>query len=163
MNHYSLDEETALEMIKSIYRNLKDKNEIDNYASYSFISSWANNYNSWKNANLKNKLIIKYEDLEINVKKTFEKIVTFSNKLMNNKKEIDKEKLNKSARNTNFDILRKMEKKKGFDEAILSLDGTKKAFFNLGKQNNYKKLLSLKTTQDIEKVFNKEMKELGYL
>ena len=82
---------------------------------------------------------------------------------MNNKKEIDKEKLNKSARNTNFDILRKMEKKKGFDEAILSLDGTKKAFFNLGKQNNYKKLLSLKTTQDIEKVFNKEMKELGYL
>ena len=56
-----------------------------------------------------------------------------------------------------------MEKKKGFDEAILSLDGTKKAFFNLGKQNNYKKLLSLKTTQDIEKVFNKEMKELGYL
>ena len=163
MNHYSLDEENALEMIKSIYRNLKDKNETDNYASYSFISSWANNYNSWKNSNLKNKLIIKYEDLETNVEKTFEKIIRFTNKLMNNKKEIDKKKLNKSVRNTNFDILRKMEKNKGFDEAILSSDGKRKAFFNLGKENNYKKLLNLKTTQEIEKVFNKEMKDLGYL
>ena len=163
MNHYSLDEENALKMIKSIYRNLKDKNETDNYASYSFISSWANNYNSWKNSNLKNKLIIKYEDLETNVEKTFEKIIRFTNKLMNNKKEIDKKKLNKSVRNTNFDILRKMEKNKGFDEAILSSDGKRKAFFNLGKENNYKKLLNLKTTQEIEKVFNKEMKDLGYL
>ena len=163
MNHYSLDEENALKMIKSIYRNLKDKNETDNYASYSFISSWANNYNSWKNSNLKNKLIVKYEDLETNVEKTFEKIIRFTNKLMNNKKEIDKKKLNKSVRNTNFDILRKMEKNKGFDEAILSSDGKRKAFFNLGKENNYKKLLNLKTTQEIEKVFNKEMKDLGYL
>ena len=163
MNHYSSSEKEALEMIKSTYRNLKDKNDSDNYASYSFISSWSNNYNSWKNSNIKNKLFIKYEDLEIDTENTFKKIIQFTNRLLNNKKEVDKKKLNKSVISTNFDILKKMEKNLGFDEASLSSDGTKKTFFNLGKQNDYKKLLSSETSLEIEKVFNKEMRELEYL
>ena len=163
MNHYSSSEKEALEMIKSTYRNLKDKNDSDNYASYSFISSWSNNYNSWKNSNIKNKLFIKYEDLEIDTENTFKKIIQFTNRLLNNKKEVDKKKLNKSVISTNFDLLKKMEKSLGFDEASLSSDGTKKTFFNLGKQNDYKKLLSSETSLEIEKVFNKEMRELEYL
>ena len=41
---------------------------------------------------------------------------------------------------------------------IISNEAMTSNFFN-----NYKKLLNLKTTQEIEKVFNKEMKDLGYL
>ena len=163
MNHYSINEKEALEMIKSTYRNLKDKNDSDNYASYSFISSWSNNYNSWKNSNIKNKLFIKYEDLEIDTENTFKKIIQFTNKLLNNKKEVDKKKLNKSVISTNFDILKKMEKSLGFDEASFSSDGTRKTFFSLGKDNDYKKLLSSETSLEIEKLFNKEMRELEYL
>ena len=163
MNHYSINEKEALEMIKSTYRNLKDKNDSDNFASYSFISSWAKNYNSWKNSNIKNKLFIKYEDLEKDSKSTFEKIIQFTNKLLNNKKEVDKRKLSKSIRSTNFNKLKKMEKSKGFDEASFSSDGTRKTFFNLGKDNDYKKLLSSETTIELEKFFYKEMSELEYL
>ena len=36
-------------------------------------------------------------------------------------------------------------------------------FFHLGKDNDWKKLLDLKTTKEIESKFSKEMKELGYL
>jgi len=163
MNHYSSEEKSALEMIKSTYRNLKDKKDLDNYASYSFISSWANNYNSWKNSNIKNKIIIKYEDLEKNTINTFEKIIEFTNKLINTNRQIDKKKLIKSVETTNFDIMKKMEEKLGFEEASYSEDGVRKIFFNLGKQNNYKKLLSSKTTKEIERSFYQEMKELKYL
>ena len=76
MNHYSLNENDGLKMINSIYRNLKDENDNDNYSNYSFISSWANNYNSWKNQNIKT-LLIKYEDLENDRNNTFSKIIKF--------------------------------------------------------------------------------------
>ena len=39
----------------------------------------------------------------------------------------------------------------------------KKKFFNLGKENNWKELIDLGTKKEIEKSFEKEMKELGYL
>ena len=38
-----------------------------------------------------------------------------------------------------------------------------KKFFNLGAQNNWKKLLPVEIKKKIEKEFNKEMIELGYL
>ncbi len=164
MNHYSSNENDALEMIKSVYRNLKDKNDVDNYASYSFISSWANNYKSWKNSGIKNKIIIKYEDLEKDTVNTFKKIIQFTDKLLNNKNNLfDKSKLIKSVESTNFDIMKKMEKEVGFEEASYAGDGTRKTFFNLGKNNNYTKLLNTKTIKEIEKSFYEEMKDLKYL
>ena len=35
MNHYSLNEDDALKMINSIYRNLKDENDSENFSNYS--------------------------------------------------------------------------------------------------------------------------------
>ena len=58
----------------------------------------------------------------------------------------------------------KMEEKKGFIESAIS-SKTKKnlKFFNLGKDNNWKKLLDYGTAKKIENIFKKEMKELDYL
>ena len=39
----------------------------------------------------------------------------------------------------------------------------KKTFFNLGPENNWKKILKKESIDKIENEFNKEMKELGYL
>ena len=89
MNHYSLNESDALKMISSIYRNLKDENDENNYASYSFISSWSNNYNSWKLFKNINSLLIKYEDLENDKYKTFSKIVNFTNNIIKKERKID--------------------------------------------------------------------------
>ena len=164
MNHYSIEEDEALKMMKSIFRNLKDGKDEDDYSNYTFISSWSNNYNSWKSASKIKKLFIKYEDLELNRDETFLKILNFINKLLNKKEEIDGKKLRNSIKSTNFDILKKEEEKHGFSEAVYSLrDNKKRIFFNLGKENNYKKLLKEKTVEAIEKEFNKEMKEIGYL
>ena len=163
MHHYSINEEEGLKMISSKFRNLKDKNNLEDYASYSFISSWANNYNSWKRSDIKNKILIKYEDLENNNEVTFRKIIRFINKILNKSEDIDEIKFNNSIRTTNFDLLKKKEEKDGFDEAIFDEKGQRKTFFNLGNRNNYKTLLNNNSILQIEKEFNNEMKELGYL
>ena len=164
MNHYSLDENGALSMIKSIYRNLRDENDNDDFSNYSFISSWSNNYKSWKMAKNIDKILIKYEDLQDDTENTFKKIIQFTNKLLKNNEVIDFEKLKKSIQTTNFNLLKKREESDGFIEGVYSKKGgVKKKFFNLGKDNNYKKLLKLKTIKEIEKSFYNEMKELDYL
>ena len=57
-----------------------------------------------------------------------------------------------------------MENKRGFDEAVYSNKSQKKIkFFNLGKENKWKKMLNKKIAKSVEETFNKEMSELGYL
>ena len=164
MNHFSIKEEEAFKLISNENRNLRDRNDQDNYATYSFISSWNNNYNSWKFTKNINKILIKYEDLENDIEKSFTKIIEFTNKIMRKDNKINIKKLKKSIETTKFDLLKKKEEKEGFDEAIYSSDnGKTKPFFNLGKNNDYKKLLKKETVQSIEDIFEKEMKELGYL
>ena len=164
MNHYSLNESDALKMINSIYRNLKDENDENNYASYSFISSWSNNYNSWKVSKNFNILLIKYEDLENDTYNTFSKIVNFTNNIIRKEKNIDENKFKLAMKTTNFEVLQKKEEYEGFDEAVYSSkEGKMKPFFNLGSKNNYKNLLKPETSKVIEGLFEKEMKELGYL
>ena len=164
MNHYSLNESDALKMINSIYRNLKDENDENNYASYSFISSWSNNYNSWKISKNFNILLIKYEDLQNDTYNTFSKIVNFTNNIIKKEKNIDENKFKLAIETTNFEVLQKKEEYEGFDEAVYSSkEGKMKPFFNLGRKNNYKNLLKPETSKVIEGLFEKEMKELGYL
>ena len=164
MNHYSLNEEGALKMINSIYRNLRNERDSENYSSYSFISSWNNNYNSWKSLKNIKTLIVKYEDLEINPENTFLRIIKFTNDLINKNQSIKHEKFNSAIASTNFEVLKKKEESEGFDEAVYSSKEMKnKAFFNLGNKNKYKKLLKTETIKVVENLFDKEMKELGYL
>ncbi len=164
MNHYSLNESDALKMINSIYRNLRDENDENNYASYSFISSWSNNYNSWKISKNFNILLIKYEDLQNDTYNTFSKIVNFTNNIIKKERNIDENKFKLAIETTNFEVLQKKEEYEGFDEAVYSSkEGKMKPFFNLGRKNNYKNLLKPETSKVIEGLFEKEMKELGYL
>ena len=94
-------------------------------------------YNSWKNSNF-DKIIIKYEDLIENTENYFSKIVSFLNKI--NNLPIDKDKIKKAILNTNFDNLKSLEQKEGFDE------GHKNEFFRKGKIGQWKEK-SLKKLQ----------------
>ena len=164
MNHYSLSESDGLKMMNSVYRNLRDENDNDNYSNYSFISSWSNNYNSWKLSKNINSLFIKYEDLENDKYNTFSKIVNFTNNIIKKESKIDENKFKLALETTNFEVLQKKEEYEGFDEAVYSSkEGKIKRFFNLGTKNNYKNLLKPETSKIIEGLFEKEMKELGYL
>jgi len=165
MHHYSLKNyDEALKFIFDEHRfsgrldkkeNLKRKTEFPTY-----ISSWQNHFNSWKNFK-KNFLLIKYEDLINRPEKTFNKISKFLEIIINIK--ITNEKINEAIIKSSFKNLKKSEEKFGFSEAPISdLNETKK-FFNLGPKNDWKNLLPNQIRLEIEKKFQKEMMELGYL
>ena len=139
--------------------NLEDPNANRNI--FTVISSWKNHYNSWKQFK-KNYLLIKYEDLILDPHKEFNKLAEYLSKLLN--LEFDASKVNLAVKSNSFENLKKLEKENGFVEAINDKEtGKKKQFFNLGPENDWKKLLDTKLKDDIEKEFETEMRELGYI
>ncbi len=167
-NHYSFDDDTALKMITDKTRSLMSNN--GSHASLTYISSWAENYLSWFKNNQFRRLFVKYEDLITNKYETFRDIIVFSNTLMNRVEGVNKTKLQKAIETTNFDILKKREvgetfedKESGFKNWRKFHSENKNLFFNLGPENNWKKILSSKISDEIEKNFKKEMEQLDYL
>ncbi|MDB3942930.1 sulfotransferase domain-containing protein [Candidatus Pelagibacter sp.] len=167
-NHFSLDNDEALKMITDKNRGLISNN--GSHASYSFISSWSNNYLSWQRNRQFRRLFIKYEDLLTNKYETFRDIIVFSNTLMNRTENIDKSKLQKAIETTNFDILKNKEVSESFEGSKNSFKNwrnfhkeNKNLFFNLGPENKWEKILDKKTKEIIETNFKSEMKELKYL
>ena len=128
-----------------------------------FISSWRLNYLSWKKASIP-VLIIKYEDLIKNTKEKLIEVFNFFKTLGMNKSLYDEKKLDNVIKSTQFDNMQKLEKEIGFDESVIDKKtNKKKPFFNLGPSNNWKNKLDPNLVNKIEKVFSKEMEELGYL
>tara|TARA_Y100000590_G_scaffold232017_1_gene261378 strand:- start:210 stop:1043 length:834 start_codon:yes stop_codon:yes gene_type:complete len=162
MNHFSLEKEDALNMLFDENRGIKSKD--NNFATYTFLSSWANHFKSWTNIKSFKTMLIKYEDLQNNNEKIFVDLIKFINNLLNINQGIDYQKFKKALETTNFNFLKKKESEKGFLEAMFSEERDKKIpFFNLGFNNNWKDLLDKKTTEKIESKFQKEMKEIKYL
>ncbi len=162
INHFSLEKDEALEMILDQNRGIKSKD--NNFATYTFLSSWANHFKSWTNIKNFKTLLIKYEDLQNDNKKIFLNLIKFINNLLNNNQGIDYQKFDKAIETTNFNFLKKKESEDGFLEAMFSEEkGKKVPFFNLGFKNNWKKNLDKEIIEKIEKNFQREMKELKYL
>ena len=127
-----------------------------------FLSSWNNNYLSWKK--LKDKvLLIKYEDLVSKREETLKKILQFIFKLRNINFTLDTKKIENVLKNTTFEKLKNLEKEKGFRESIKGDDGKQIPFFDKGKTRDWSKTLDKNLSQEIERCFENEMKELGYL
>ena len=132
----------------------------------SWIENWSKNYNSWKIFKKHQKyLLIKYEDLIQKPDKIFLEILEFIHKLQNKSKIIiDEKKFKNTIKSTSFDNLQKLEKEKGFPEAHKNQNtGKVIPFFSLGHKRNWTNLLDENIINELEKTFNKEMKELGYL
>jgi len=165
-NHYEISHEDAYKFIinkkKIIFPKTLEKNNDQQKKDFNFLSDWSSHYISWKNINFCPIKIIKYEDLIKNDREVFISILQFLSKFI--KVNIDEKKINNVLASTTFDRLSKMENKYGFEEAIIS-SKTKKInkFFNLGKENNWKKLLDSKIQIKVENFFKKDMLELGYL
>jgi len=167
-NHYSIEDDKALEMITDKTRSLMSNN--GSHASFTYISSWAENYLSWFKNNQFRRLFIKYEDLIKNKYETFRDIIVFTNTLMNNVEGINKSKLQKAIETTNFNVLKKKEISETFDGSESNFKNWRKfhsenknLFFNLGPENNWEKILKNEISNKITSSFEKEMKVLGYL
>ena len=167
-NHYSFEDDKALKMITDKTRSLMSNN--GSHASLTYISSWAENYLSWFRNNQFRRFFVNYEDLITNKYETFRDIIVFINTLMNRVEGVDKSKLQKAIETTNFNVLKKKEISETFDRSESSFKSWRKfhsenknLFFNLGPDNNWKEILKKEISDEIEIVFEKEMKELGYL
>jgi hypothetical protein len=164
-NHYEMCHEEALKWIINPNKYIYDVHKIkeDQYSNFQFISSWSMNYKSW---NIQKKIpikIIKYEDLLKETFVVFKDIVEFVNKTLNIKEKIDIDKLKNSVNSTNFNKLKNDEKKNGFIEAVLSKKNKEKIpFFNLGPDNDWRKILDKDKQEKLTDVFKEDLIELGY-
>ena len=97
-------------------------------------------------------LVIKYEDLQSKTFDILKKVINFIQKLSSNNKAFDREKAKKTIISCDFNKLKNMENTSGFPEAMIKKDKTGKVkFFNLGKENDYKKILDSKVLNQIKK------------
>ena len=132
-----------------------------NQDMFTVLTSWKTHYLSWKNFK-KNYLLIKYENLVSEPDKEFRKITKYLNDVMHIK--IEEDKIDHAIKSNSFENLKKIENRDGFKEAIKDKgSGEVKRFFNLGPNNKWEKILDSEIKDEIEKKFNVEMKELGYL
>ena len=159
-NHYnkSNDEEAKNFLIsKKILSRVPKDNEAD---IATLLGSWSDHYNFWTKRN-SNLLLIKYEDLILDTKKELERIIIYLKKFMT--VEINPEKIKNILNTTSFDHLKNLENKGLFNENVYDSKKNKIRFFNKGPSNDWTKVLDKKIQDDIEKIFYKEMKELGYI
>ena len=160
-NHYDfIDYNDALNFLlndKNVIGLRHSSNEVD---LPHIISSWKNHYNSWKKME-KNYLLIKYENLLENPLIEFKKITNYLEKIID--KKFEERKFFESIDNCNFIKLKDQENKLGFIEAQKDKFGKVKPFFNLGPNNNWKKLLDKNIAKVLENEFYKEMSELNYI
>lgn len=123
------------------------------------ISSWSNNYNSWRDFIIKNKigLIIRYEDLIRDPENYFGQILSFLGK--RNNFFVNKKKFINALNSVEFKNLRKLENTKGFGERTSHSSN----FFRKGITNEWISNINEDIKFQIEKKFYKEMKQLKYL
>ena len=161
MNHFSTEDyDEAFKIMTNSKQSIGSKVKNSDTDLPTVISSWSNHYNSWKKMK-KNYLQIKYENLLNNPEYEFGKIAKYLNENLDKNFEIKQ--INQAIRNCNFENLKKQEDEKGFKESSKDKKGNIKKFFHLGPENNWKHILDEKTKENIEKFFNKEMAELGYI
>ena len=164
-NHYEMDQKTSLKWMTNSKNYIYDVMNVqkDGYSDFQFISSWSMNYKSWEVQKKIPIKIIKYENLLKETYVVFKDIVEFINKTLNIKEEINKDKLKNSVNSTFFDKLKSEEKKNGFVEAVPSKKNKKKIpFFNLGPDNNWKKILDKDQQSKLTKIFKEDLIKLGY-
>ena len=159
--HHCLSiEEAKYTMFDSTAYEFPEREKNPDLALQTLIGSWSDHYNSWTKNN-KNLLFIKYENLIKNKKTEFSRIIKFVNNYI--KIPISETKINNCINSTAFESMKKNEEKGLFEENSFDKNGKKIKFFNYGKEGNWKSVLSKELVSSIEKKFQKEMKELGYI
>ena len=164
-NHYEMNHEEALKWITNLNKYIYDVHKIkeDGYSNFQFISSWSMNYKSWRVQKKIPIKIIQYENLLKETYVVFKDIIEFINKTLNIKEELNRDKLKNSVNSTSFNKLKSDEKKNGFVEAVPSKKNEEKIpFFNLGPDNDWRKILDKDQQSNLTKIFKEDLIKLGY-
>tara|TARA_A100001011_G_scaffold373197_1_gene432352 strand:- start:129 stop:971 length:843 start_codon:yes stop_codon:yes gene_type:complete len=161
-NHYQIKKSDALEFMLQNRKAIVEKRD-NRYLGFNPLFSWSIHEKSWSECNKFPVLTIRYEDLQLETFVTFKKVISFISKLTNKKNSFKREKAKKTISSCEFNKLKKMENEVGFNEAISSkLTGEKVKFFNLGKDNDYKKLLGKDLIEKMNSLFKEQIKKYEY-
>jgi hypothetical protein len=161
-HHYSFNFNQAYETLIDNDASLSEKSVNGDCSNFTFLSSWADHYKSWKETKKFKVLFIKYEDLKDNKEKIFREIIQFVNNLKLEKNIINEKKFLNAIKSTNFVNLKNKEFNEKFDESVYSNDGKKINFFNLGFKNKWQNLLPREMIDKINNSFKKELLDLNY-
>ena len=162
-HHYSIDYEKAMELMLDKNSSLLEESHDKDFSNFTYLNSWSDHYNSWKNSSDFKTLFIKYEDLEKNKKEIFIKMINFINEITKNNEKINEKKLFNSIRTTNFSTLKNKELNEGFEESVYSKNtGKKIKWFNLGFNNRWQKILPEDIKKKLNEIFKKNLDELNY-
>ena len=108
--------------------------------------------------------MIKYEDLINDTLGTFKKVIEFIEFITNSRKVYNDKKAENSIQSTSFENMKKIERKDGFIESILSKNESRKIpFFHLGPKNNWRKIFDQNYQKKLNFTFKQNLKELNYL
>ncbi len=162
-NFYEMDYEEALQFMLDEKNTLSEKKG-NKYINFNFLGSWKINYKTWTQNQLFPTMIIKYEDLQENALLTFEKIIQFINNISNSSYiKFNKDKALESITNCSFDKLKRIEEINGFAESVFGQKtGKKIRFFNLGKDNNWRKNLPKDILKKMNNIFSEDLEKLNY-
>jgi hypothetical protein len=161
-NHYQVDVNKAFDFMKDEKKALIEKVN-ERYLGFVPILSWALHQESWIKCTKFPILTIRYEDLQLETFQTFIKVIKFINKLSNIENLINETKAKKSIISCEFEKLKKLENKNGFSEAMIDKKTKKKiSFFNLGRENDYKRLLQTNLIDEMSSLYNQQIKKFNY-
>ena len=148
-----MDETLKFMLNKETYEVGEFKKKIYNKT---LLGSWSDHYNSWKNYKSREIIIIKYEDMVNSASSTFLKVLTYLSKII--KIDVDHTKMDKAIEETSFKNLKSLEINEGF-----KTNPSKNEFFRKGVVGDWREKLNKEQVEKIEKAFEAEMIELGYL
>ena len=162
-HHYQISLDKAYEFMTDDKRAIIEKVG-QRYLGFQPLFSWKSNVKSWVENKKFPVLVIRYEDLIDDTYLTFNKIIDFINKISNLENYFDKEKGKNSVKNTNFNILQKLESDHGFKEALTSSTTKNKIkFFNLGEKNDFNEILPKYIQAKLNIELEKELKSFRYI
>ncbi len=160
-NHINLNVDDAFKYMTKEDNSFSFKKK-ERYLAFVPLLSWVLHQKSWIDSKRFPVLTIRYEDLELRTYEIFKDVLNFINKLTNSSKKLDNEKIKTSIRSCEFSRLQKLESEKGFPEAWINQDKTKNKFFNLGKKNDYNKLLEKNLISEMNQAFKDQIKKFNF-
>ena len=165
-NHYELNTDKAIKWMNNEKQFVYDVEKVEKFgfSDFQFISSWSLNYKSWKVQKKIPIKVVKYEDLLNQTYSIFKEVIEFINKTAKIDEKINISKIKNTLNSTSFSKLKKKEAKHGFSEAVISQINKKKkiTFFNLGPENDWRKILNKDLKEKLNKIFKNELDELYY-
>jgi hypothetical protein len=122
------------------------------FASYQVSGSWSENVDSWTRRENKDLMVLRYEDMLLDPKKAFQRLVSFIGI------QVREDEISRAIERTSFGALKAIELRNGFKERPSSTE----TFFRAGSSGQWRERLSRKQIAQVIRPNAAQMQRFGY-